>query len=240
MAKPDPETREQLVQDAETLLREKYNGGRDWLDPVRVMRTVRAAAERYGLDGAEQAEVVPVDDVLAALAQLDEARAALDTLERDLTRAARRRGASWQQVADSLGLASRSSAESRFVRLERDAASYHRDRYPERQRAERARNRAGDAWARANALRLRAAVWSMACLNDSWPRLARIAPAEQLAAWHRELDGPALAARLRPLRRILDPVDGESPAAGSAAAAARDEVLALLKKLHAARHGQIR
>ncbi|MEU2062347.1 hypothetical protein [Streptomyces sp. NPDC013455] len=98
----DAETRQQVLEDAEALLRAKYDGGRDWLDPVRVMHAVRAAADRYGLDDAEQAEV-PADDILAALTQLDEARAALDTLERDLTRVARRRGASWQQVADSPG-----------------------------------------------------------------------------------------------------------------------------------------
>ncbi|MDX3025417.1 hypothetical protein [Streptomyces acidiscabies] len=235
MAKMDPETREQLMEDAEALLLAKYSGGRDWLDPVRVMHAVRAAADRYGLDDQEQAEV-PADDVLAALTQLDEARAALDTLERDLTRAARKRGASWQQVADVLGLASRSSAESRFVRLERDAASYRGDRYPERQRAERARDRAGDDWCRANEPRLRAAVWSLACLNDEWPQLARTAPAEKLVAWHRELDGPALAARLRTLRLILDSYGAELPA-GTAAAAARDEVLALLAELLSARHG---
>ncbi|MFB7584560.1 MULTISPECIES: hypothetical protein [Streptomyces] len=236
MAKIDPEDREQLLVDAEALLLAKYGGGRDWIDPVRVMHAVRAAADRYGLDDAERAEV-PADDVLAALTQLDEARAALDTLERDLTRAARRRGASWQQVADHLGLASRSSAESRFVRLERDAASYRGDRYPERQRAERARDRAGDAWCRANEPRLRAAVWSLACLNDEWERLARTASAERLVSWHRELDGPALAARLKALRRILDPVDGELPAAGTPAADARAEVLTLLDELLAARHG---
>jgi type II secretory pathway component PulJ len=236
MAKTDPEDREQLLTDAEALLLAKYAGGRDWIDPVRVMHAVRAAADRYGLDDQEQAEV-PADDVLAALTQLDEARAALDTLERDLTRAARRRGASWQQVADHLGLASRSSAESRFVRLERDAATYRGDRYPERQRAERARDRAGDAWSRANEPHLRAAVWSLACLNDGWERLARTASAERLTSWHRELDGPALAARLKTLRRILDPVDGDLPADGTPAAAARTEVLALLDELLAARHG---
>ncbi|MBZ3918161.1 hypothetical protein [Streptomyces acidiscabies] len=235
MAKMDPEAREQLLEGAETLLLTKYSGGRDWIEPVRVMHAVRAAADRYGLDDAEQAEV-PADDVLAALTQLDEARAALDTLERDLTRAARRRGASWQQVADSLGLATRSSAESRFVRLERDAATYRGDRYPERQRAERARDRAGEAWCRANAPRLRAAVWSLACLDDSWPQLARTAPAEKLDTWHRELDGPGLAARLRALRLILDSYGAELPA-GTEAAAARDEVLGLLEELHAARHG---
>ncbi|MFI8888608.1 hypothetical protein [Streptomyces sp. NPDC053813] len=64
----------------------------------------------------------------------------------------------------------------------------------------------------------------------------RIASAERLPTWHRELDGPALAARLKTLRRILDPVDGELPAAGTPVAAARTEVLALLDDLLAARH----
>ncbi|MFJ7416589.1 hypothetical protein ACIQWZ_38195 [Streptomyces sp. NPDC098077] len=236
MAKPDHETREQRLQEAEALLLARYGGGRDWIDPVRVMHAVRAAADRYGaLDDQEQTEV-PADDVLAALTQLDEARAALDTLERDLTRAARKRGTSWQQVADHLGLSSRSSAESRFVRLERDAATYRGDRYPERQRAERARDRAGTAWCRENEARLRAAVWSLACLNDEWEQLARTASAERLVDWHRELDGPGLAARLRKLQLILDAHGAELPA-GSAAAAARDEVLELLAELRAARHG---
>lgn len=59
-------------------------------NPMRAMHAVRSAADRRGFDDAQQAEV-PTADVLAALAQLDEARAALDTLEHDLTRAARRR-----------------------------------------------------------------------------------------------------------------------------------------------------
>ncbi|MFD8992306.1 hypothetical protein ACFVZ4_30195 [Streptomyces goshikiensis] len=236
MARIDPEAREQLLQDAEALLLAKYGGGRDWIDPVRVMHAVRAAADRYGPGGQEPAAEVPAVDVLAALTQLDEARAALDTLERDLTRAARGRGASWQQVADHLGLASRTSAESRFVRLERDAASYRGDRYPERQRAERARDRTGDTWCRANEARLRSAVWSLACFNDEWPPLARVASAEVLASWHRELDGPGLAARLKTVRPVLDPVDGNLPAAGTAAASARHEILGLLEELIAARH----
>ncbi|MEU3220138.1 hypothetical protein [Streptomyces sp. NPDC006971] len=236
MAKPDYETREQRLQEAEALLLARYSGGRDWIDPVRVMHAVRAAADGYGvLDDGEQAEV-PADDVLAALTQLDEARAALDTLERDLTRAARKRGASWQQVADSLGLATRSSAESRYVRLQRDAATYRGDRYPERQRAERARDRAGAAWSRENEARLRAAVWSLACLDDEWEQLARTAPAERLAGWHRELDGPGLAARLSKLRLVFDSYGAELPV-GTPAAAACNEVLALLAELRAARHG---
>lgn len=231
----DPWAREQVLEEAEALLVAKYGGGRDWIDPVRVMGVVRAAASGYGaFDGQEKPEV-PADDVLAALTRFDEARAALDRLERDLTRAARTRGASWQQVADSLGLASRTSAESRFVRLERDASTYHGDRYPKRQRTERARDRAGAAWCRANEPRLRAAVWNLACLNDAWPQLARAVPNEKLVSWHRELDGPALGVRLKALRPVLETYGAKLPA-GAAAADTRDEVLALLDELHAARH----
>ncbi|MFD4178179.1 hypothetical protein [Streptomyces anulatus] len=238
MAKMDPEAREQLLENAETLLLAKYGGGRDWINPVRVMHAVRAAADGYGtLDDGKQAEV-PADDVLAALTQLDEARAALDTLERDLTRAARKRGASWQQVADHLGLATRSSAESRFVRLERDAVSYRADRYPDRLRAERARDRAGDAWCHANTARLRGAVWDLATFNDTWPALSHAASTDELAAWVKELDGPALAARLRGLRHVLtDRVpDGASASHPLGATAVRDAALELLAELNAARH----
>ncbi|OKJ46863.1 hypothetical protein AMK28_37430 [Streptomyces sp. CB02115] len=56
-------------------------------------------------------------------------------------------------------------------------------------------------------------MWSLARLDDEWEQLARTAPAEKLVAWHRELDGPALASRLKALRRILDTVNGEKPAA---------------------------
>uniref|UniRef100_UPI003F494018 hypothetical protein n=1 Tax=Streptomyces sp. CA-136453 TaxID=3240050 RepID=UPI003F494018 len=236
MAKKDREFRERLLQDAEALLTAKYGEGRGWIEPVRVMRAVRAAADEHRFDDAEQAEV-PAADVLAALTQLDEARAALDTLERDLTRAARRRGASWTDVADHLGLAGRSSAESRFVRLERDAASLHGDRYPERLRAERARDRAGAAWCQANERRLREALGDLSTFNDTWPALARVATSERLSGWVHDLDGPGLAARLRILRPLLSsPVPDEAVASHPVPAdELRCSALALLDELVEAR-----
>lgn len=30
-------------------------------------------------------------------------------------------------------------------------------------------------------------MWSPACFNDEWPQLARVASAEALVFWHREL-----------------------------------------------------
>ncbi|MFF9593585.1 hypothetical protein ACF1FX_31040 [Streptomyces sp. NPDC014646] len=239
MAKIDPENREQQLQDAEALLLAKYSGGRGWLDPARAMHAVRAAADGYGLPDDAEREEVPADDVLAALTQLDEARAALDTLERDLTRAARTRSASWQQIADALGLASRTSAESRFVRLERDAATYRSDRYPDRQRAARARDRAEAAWTRDNVARVRSAVFDLATFNGTWPGLTRAATDDELLSWAKTLDGPELVSRLRGLRPVLAAgvPDGAEASHPLPAAAVRDQVLALLDELIAARNG---
>ncbi|MFI5621618.1 hypothetical protein [Streptomyces sp. NPDC051567] len=78
-------------------------------------------------------------------------------------------------------------------------------------------------------------MWSLTCLDDKWPQSARITSAERLDAWHHELAGPALAARLKTLRPVLDSSCAELPA--TTAATARDDVLALLEKLITARHG---
>src|SRR5690242_3298882 len=54
---------------------------------------------------------------LTALALLRELRAELATWEPDLIDAARRQGASWEQLAPALGVASRQAAERRYLRL---------------------------------------------------------------------------------------------------------------------------
>jgi hypothetical protein len=56
-------------------------------------------------------------DVLPALALTARLRADLDRAERQLIRLARERGASWQEIAASLGLRSRQAAEQRWLRL---------------------------------------------------------------------------------------------------------------------------
>lgn len=56
-------------------------------------------------------------DVLSALALTTRLRADLDRAERQLIRLARDRGASWQEIAVSLGLRSRQAAEQRWLRL---------------------------------------------------------------------------------------------------------------------------
>jgi hypothetical protein len=46
-----------------------------------------------------------------------------------------------------------------------------------------------------------------------WAQLAGAARAEQLVTWHHELDGPALAERLRGLQFVLDAYGPDLPAA---------------------------
>ncbi|MCI3223073.1 hypothetical protein [Streptomyces sp. NP-1717] len=118
----DYAARQQATRKVRGLLKERHNDGNDFVDPVRVMYAVRAAAYDSARAG-EEAPEVPVDDVLAALTMLDEARARLDAL--NLLRAARSRDASWATVADALGLSARQSAESRALRLERSRCSPH-------------------------------------------------------------------------------------------------------------------
>ncbi|MFC7240895.1 hypothetical protein ACFQO7_00245 [Catellatospora aurea] len=65
------------------------------------------------------------EQIVGALSDLRELRAAIDHAERDLLTAARRRGVSWARVASALGLRSRQAAEQRATRLGEQAAAAH-------------------------------------------------------------------------------------------------------------------
>jgi hypothetical protein len=119
-----------------------------------------------------------VDDVLraarpaegeaaAALALIPGLRNDLDTAERRLIGILRGHGASWQAIADILGLRSRQAAEQRWLRLSggagRDAVEARR----ERQRQQFADKAAGD-----EVVVLRAAVTALYDQLDSGPALA--------------------------------------------------------------------
>ncbi|GHI97982.1 hypothetical protein [Streptomyces olivaceus] len=167
----DPAKRQRVREAAEELLRERYAEG-DYLDPIRVMQAVRAQAFGYFARDGEEAPEVPVEDLLAALTQVEEARARLDALEGDLIRGARNRKASWQRIADSLGAATRQAAEARATRLERAATSPSRDRDVHTQRGERARRRAVEAWCAAHLPRIRETAAALVDVAGAWPELA--------------------------------------------------------------------
>ncbi|MEU1824169.1 hypothetical protein ABZ502_17300 [Streptomyces abikoensis] len=242
MATIDDERLQQIRDDAEQLLRDRYNAGRDYLDPVRVMHAVRAAALGYdlGQDGAPPE--VPAQDVLAALTQLAEARAALDTLELDLLQGAKQRGASLLEMAHHLGLRTRQSAETRFLRLQAASATNRARRAIPEQRRARARQRNADAWCRQNEERMRKVAARLLDVAGAWPHLARDPLASScLEELTTVQDAPALAEPLNVLRLALAPYGMEPPAptgdrAGDAVEA-RDALLALLEELIAVRAG---
>ncbi|MFC4883729.1 hypothetical protein ACFPK5_00775 [Streptomyces beijiangensis] len=156
---------------AEKLLQERYgdeDSGRygGTISAEKAVASVLAALGGYVAQGQEPGEV-PADDVLAALSQVDEARQHLDNHELRLIKAARARGASWQKVADALGLGTRQSAETRFLRLERGAQSYL-GRDVASQRLDKARERAGEAWCGEHADRVREVAEQLYDTSGAW------------------------------------------------------------------------
>lgn len=238
----DYAARRQATSAARELLKDRYNDGDDFVDPVPVMYAVRAAAYGYFTRPGEEAPEVLADDVLAALTMMDDARARLDALERDLLRAARSRDASWATVAGALGLSTRQSAESRALRLERSQnGSDGRD--VAAQRADRARQRNTDAWLAAHEERIRTVCSQIIDATPAWPHLTGnpLARVHRLAATLASGAGPAhLADRLAELRVEIAPYDGTlepvGPLAGDAAEA-RDAMLTLLAELRGVRTG---
>ena len=230
----DPEKHQQIKEAAEERLRARYNAGRDYLIPTRVMNAVRSAAHGIDNDGTDP-EDVEAADTLAALTLLDIARADLDALERDLTEQARERGASWQEVADHLGLEKRQSAESRFLRLQRGAQGG--DRYVDKHRRERARQRTADAWCEEHEDQILDVVRRLLDVAPTaWPQLTGdTAGAAVLRALADVPDAVIAVEQLRSLKFALAPFGMEPPAPAGArateAAAAREEMLALLDEL---------
>ncbi|MEU7222262.1 hypothetical protein [Streptomyces chrestomyceticus] len=241
--------RRALQKAAEALLKERYNEGRDPmlpLDPIKAMQEVRYAAggHRAELLG-EEPQDVPAEDVLAALTQADEARQRLDRLELGLIEAARARGASWQKIADHLGLGTRQSAETRALRLERAVSRYHHGgRDVAQQRTEKARQRTADAWCAEHEDRIQAVAERLIDVSKAWPQLTE----NPLATSYMHVlastlttsgSGPKMLQELASLKHTFAPYGEErlrptGPRAAEANAAV-DAMLALLDEVGAVR-----
>ncbi|MFJ7424095.1 hypothetical protein ACIQXD_36755 [Streptomyces uncialis] len=226
---------------AEKLLQERYGdedsaryGGS--ISAEKAIHSVLAAIGGYVPQGREPGEV-PAEDVLAALAQVDEARQHLDNHELRLIKAARSRGASWQKLADALGLGTRQSAETRALRLERGAQTY-RGRDVASQRLDKARERAGEAWCREYADRVRevgeqlydtSGAWDLQDLKYAGASADLHAIGELLAT---DASPIIMAERLEGLRYYLAPYSSEAPKpTGKQAAAAEKARTALVELL---------
>lgn len=228
---------------AEKLLRERYGQeGGGPLSPEDAMTSVLVALGGYGPRGRQDPGEVPAEDILAALAHMDQAREHLDTMELRLIKEARGRGVSWQRLAEAQGLATRQSAETRALRLERGAQLRGRD--VASQRLEKARDRAADAWCHEHEHRVREVSERLFDTSSGWDlesiggtaRVDLHAIGELLAS-----DGSpvALVQRLESVRYHLAPHSGEAPEPtgkqAASASQARTDLVALLSERAGAR-----
>ncbi|MFF2194550.1 HSP18 transcriptional regulator [Streptomyces sp. NPDC058157] len=104
---------------------------------------------------APPAEASGPHPALAALLMLREVREQLAGWESGLIETARGKGASWADLAQPLGVASRQAAERRYLRLRPGAAGSTGEERIQATRNTRAADRTVTAWARANAADLR-------------------------------------------------------------------------------------
>lgn len=189
---------------AARLLQERYGRA---LSPEGALDAVLSALGRRAT--GQKTQGVPADEVLAALAHVAEARENLDKRELRLITEARDLGVSWQRLADALGLATRQSAETRALRLDR-AVHTSSGRDVASQRLAKARDRAADAWCVQHEGRVRdlserlfdtAGAWDMEAIGGT-ARVDLHALGELLASGGSPV---ALAQRLESLRLHLAP-----------------------------------
>ena len=140
-----------------------------------------------------------VTDILAALALVPAMRAELDATERALVDAARTAGASWNNIADAQGLASRQAAEQRRLRL--DDTLYGRDVVAARRRT--SRQRTVDTATGPAVVALRAAVAALRSAIDRTPDWDTFGPAAALARQTTQMAGDADPGALVDLARLV-------------------------------------
>lgn len=146
-----------------------------------------------GTDGPEQA--------LASLLLLRQVRDELGSWESALIEAAREAGASWADLAQPLGVASRQAAERRYLRLRPGAHGTTAEQRVKATRDQRAADRAVSAWARDHAADLRRLAGQIAALTDL-PQAAHT-PLAELNRALADNDAAALVDPLAGARRHL-------------------------------------
>lgn len=145
------------------------------------------SAHATGADEPSGPESV-LEQALSALLLLREVRERLAGWEPRLIETARESGASWAELAQPLGVASRQAAERRYLRLRPGAAGSTGEQRVKATRDRRAADRTVTAWARHHAADLRRLAGQITGLTD-------------------------LPATARPRVRELDQALGESDAA---------------------------
>lgn len=145
------------------------------LEDLMAALTDRLAAEADRMDGderdgdprADEGDRGDIAEVLAGLTSLRLLRERLADWEPRLISVARRRGASWAEIAPALGVASRQAAERRYLRLNPNPdASLTGEQRVQAARDQRAGDRAVAGWARHNSARLRRLAGQITSLDD--------------------------------------------------------------------------
>ncbi|MFE7483967.1 HSP18 transcriptional regulator [Streptomyces sp. NPDC057552] len=126
-------------------------------DAVQGARAATAERSEGSVDDRERA--------LASLQLLREVRERLAGWESGLIEAARAAGASWAELADPLGVASRQAAERRYLRLRPGSLGSTGEQRVRATRDRRAADRTITTWARENAADLRSLAGQVTALT---------------------------------------------------------------------------
>lgn len=161
---------------------------------LEAIDTALRAARQEPAPGGPSAEPTGPEAALASLLLLRQVREQLAGWETDLIETARSAGASWADLAQPLGVASRQAAERRYLRNRPGPAGTTGEQRVQATRERRAGDRALAAWARRNAADLRRLAGQITALTDL-PTTARL-PVSRL---HDALAQDDPAALIRPL-----------------------------------------
>ncbi|MBT3150390.1 type III effector protein [Streptomyces sp. CHD11] len=155
-----------------------------------------AQAAQAAQSGRWPGDDVSSDQALAALLLLRRIRAHLAGWETGLIETARDAGASWADLAQPLGVASRQAAERRYLRLRPGAPGTTGEQRVQATRDRRAGDRAVTAWARGNAGDLRQLAGQITALTGL--------PAEARTPLLQALGRDDAAGLIGPLARARD------------------------------------
>ncbi|MFF3320170.1 type III effector protein [Streptomyces sp. NPDC003035] len=174
------------------------------LDVISAALQTARTADPEGTDAPTAAE--GPERALSSLLLLREVRDELGAWESGLIEAARQAGASWADLAEPLGVASRQAAERRYLRLRPGADGSTAEERVKATRDRRAADRAVVTWARVHAADLRRLAGQITALTDL-PEAA----GTTLAELDRALAENDAAALVAPLAGARDHVRAARP-----------------------------
>ncbi|PKV82922.1 type III effector protein [Streptomyces sp. TLI_146] len=183
-------------------------GPASFLAAAAALRSIDDALRTARHDAPEAPDAPGVDpeQALASLLLLRQVREQLAGWETGLIDTARHAGASWADLAQPLGVASRQAAERRYLRNRPGLAGSTGEQRIQATRERRAADRVAAAWARDHAADLRRLAGQITALTDL--HTAARLPLRQL---HAALAQDDPAALIRPLNATRTPLATTHP-----------------------------